>query len=129
MPASRPPLTDERLEQFLGSLLRAGVLASAALVLAGGILYLAQHGSAIPDYRFFSGEPSDLRHIRGIVRDAFTLRARGLIQLGLLVLVATPVARVFFSLVGFAIERDRTYVIATLIVLVILLYGLAGAPL
>jgi uncharacterized membrane protein len=43
-------------------------------------------------------------------------------------LVATPVARVLFSLVGFAIQRDRTYVAVTLIVLAVLIYGLSGGP-
>jgi uncharacterized membrane protein len=121
-------MTDRRLEQFLGNLPRAGVMLSAAVVLAGGIVYLVRHGGAVPDYRGFRGEPADLRHMRQIVGDAISLRGRGLIQLGLLLLVATPVARVAFSLVGFAIERDRIYVVATLIVLAVLIYGLAGGP-
>jgi uncharacterized membrane protein len=54
-------------------------------------------------------------------------RGRGLIQLGLLFLIATPIARVAFSIVGFAIERDRMYVVFTLIVLAILLYSLLGS--
>jgi uncharacterized membrane protein len=56
-------------------------------------------------------------------------RGRGLIQLGLLFLIATPIARVGFSIVGFALERDRMYVIFTLIVLAILLYSLLGSGL
>jgi len=43
--------------------------------------------------------------------------------LGLLLLIATPIARVAFSIVGFALERDRMYVVFTLIVLAILLYS------
>jgi len=128
MPRSAPSLNDEKLEQILGNLLRAGVLVSGAVVLVGGVLYILRHGSAVPHYRVFSGEPSDLRHVRGIVSDALALQGRGLIQFGLLLLVATPVARVLFSLVGFAIQRDRTYVAVTLIVLAVLLYGLAGGP-
>ncbi len=50
-----------------------------------------------------------------------------MIQLGLLLLIATPIARVAFSVVGFAIERDRMYVVFTLIVLAILLYSLLGS--
>ena len=128
MPRSAPSSTDEKLEQVLGNLLRVGVLVSGAVVLAGGILYLSRHESAVPHYRVFSGEPSDLRHVRGIVSDAIALQGRGLIQFGLLLLVATPVARVVFSLVGFAIQRDRIYVAVTLIVLAVLIYGLAGGP-
>ena len=54
-------------------------------------------------------------------------RGRGVIQLGLLLLIATPIARVAFSVVGFALERDRMYVVFTLIVLAILLYSLLGS--
>ncbi len=128
MPRRAPSLNDERLEQILGNLLRAGVMVSGAVVLAGGILYLLRHGSGVPHYRVFSGEPADLRHVRGIASDALALQGRGLIQFGLLLLIATPVARVVFSLVGFAIQRDRTYVVVTLIVLAVLIYGLAVGP-
>ena len=128
MSRSAPSSNDEKLEKVLGNLLRAGVMVSGAVVFAGGVLYLLRHGSAVPHYRVFSGEPSDLRQVRGIVSDVIALRGRGLIQFGLLLLVATPVARVLFSLVGFAIQRDRTYVAVTLIVLAVLIYGLAGGP-
>jgi uncharacterized membrane protein len=126
MPRRASSLNDEKLEQILGNLLRAGVMVSGGVVLAGGVLYLLRHGSGVPHYRVFSGEPSDLRHVRGIMSDAIALQGRGLIQFGLLLLVATPVARVLFSLVGFAIQRDRTYVVVTLIVLAVLIYSLVG---
>ena len=47
-----------------------------------------------------------------------------LIQAGILLLIATPIARVIVSLVGFALERDGTYVAITAIVLTVLLYSL-----
>jgi uncharacterized membrane protein len=56
-------------------------------------------------------------------------RGRGLIQLGLLFLIATPIARVALSIVGFALERDRMYVGFTVIVLLVLLYSLLGSGL
>lgn len=46
---------------------------------------------------------------------------------GLLLLIATPVARVILTLVVFAIRRDRTYTWITLAVLAVLLYSLATA--
>ncbi len=49
---------------------------------------------------------------------------RILIQTGIVVLIATPVARVAFSVFGFAREGDRLYVGITLFVLGTLLYGL-----
>src|SRR5438105_8671508 len=102
--------TDTRIEQLLGNLLRTGVLTSAAVVLLGGVLYLVRHGAEPADHRVFHGEPADLRSPAGIVLDALSFRSRGIIQLGVLLLIATPVLRVVFSVVGFALERDTTYV-------------------
>jgi uncharacterized membrane protein len=48
-------------------------------------------------------------------------------QLGLLLLIATPIARVAFSAVAFAIEGDKMYVLFTLIVFGVLLYSLFGS--
>jgi uncharacterized membrane protein len=115
---------DEQVEQIVGHLLRAGVMAAAAVVVVGGILYLIRYGTAVPDYRVFHSEPSDLRSLSGIVRDALAGRRRGLIQMGLLLLITTPVARVAFSVFAFAQQRDRTYVLVTLIVLALLMYSL-----
>ena len=119
--------SDQNIEDIIGNLLRAGVMTSAAIVSAGGIVYLLRHGSSHPDYHVFRGEPLELRTLKGIVHNAFTFHGRGIIQLGLLLLIATPVARVAFSIWGFAVERDRMCVLFTAIVLVILLYSLLGA--
>jgi len=78
-------------------------------------------------YRTFQSEPSNLRTVSGIFREAFALRGRGIIQLGLLLLIATPVARVAFSIFGFAEEHDRLYIIIASIVLLILAYSLIGS--
>jgi uncharacterized membrane protein len=121
-----PGWTDRRVDAIIGTLLRVGVIISAAVVLSGGGLYLVQHGSTVPDYRVFHGEPAYLRGVSGIVKEARSLDGRGLIQLGLLLLLATPIARVAFSVVAFVFQRDRTYVVVTLIVLAVLLYSLGS---
>ena len=118
---------DQQIENIIGDLLLAGVLLSAFVVFTGGVIYLVRHGHGPADYHIFRGEPSDLRTVSGIIHDAFNLSARGLIQLGLLLLIATPVARVVFSIVGFAKEHDHLYVIIASIVLAILLYSLIGS--
>jgi uncharacterized membrane protein len=119
--------TDKRIENILGNLLRAGVVFSAVIVFCGAVVYFARHGRAPADYRVFQGEPSDLRSVPGIVREVADLSGRGIIQLGLLFLIATPVARVIFSIWGFAAERDRMYVVFTVIVLAILIFSLVGS--
>ena len=119
--------TDQRIENALGNLLRAGVLLSALVVSIGGAIYLWRHGHSPVDFRVFRGEPADLRGVRGIIGETVALHGRGIIQLGLLLLIATPVARVAFSIFGFAQERDRMYVVFTVIVFAILLYSLLGS--
>jgi len=121
------PWTDRKVEDVIGILLRAGVLLSALVVLGGGIVYLLRHGGAPADYRIFRGEPAELRHVGSIFRAALTLSGRGIIQLGLLLLIATPIARVAFSIFGFAEEKDYMYAGFTTIVLLILLYSLVGS--
>jgi uncharacterized membrane protein len=126
MPSMTETWTDERLEGLLGTVLRWGVLSAALVVAVGAAVFLARHGAEQPQYQVFRGEPSDLKTVPGILRDAFTGRGRGLIQLGLLLLIATPVSRVVLSVAVFAAQRDRRYVLITLIVLVVLLYSLFG---
>jgi len=126
MTAPQRGTVDPRVQAAVGNLLRAGVLLAVAIVLVGGVLYLLHHGQAVPDFRTFHGEPRDLRHLGAIVRDGFHGGGRGIVQLGLLVLVATPVARVAMTAVAFALERDRTYVLVALLVLGLLLFSLMG---
>src|SRR5438128_1499217 len=129
MSQATPGWTDEQVEQVVANLLRAGVLAAAVVVAAGGFLYLAKYGAMHFDHHTFHGEPEDLRSPSGILATALALRGRGVIQLGLLLLIATPVARVVFSVFAFARQRDFTYVGLTLIVLGVLLYSLfVGYP-
>lgn len=125
----KPRWVDERVEEWIGYLLRGGVMLAAAWVLAGGILYLRQNAATTPAYHAFRGEPSQLRSMAGIVSAASALDSRGIIQLGLLILIATPVARVAFSVVAFAIERDLLYVAVTLVVLTLLIWSLTGVHL
>jgi uncharacterized membrane protein len=119
--------TDLRMEIIIGALLRTGVILAAFVVLSGALVYLAHHGGEVVDYSAFHGEPEALRSMSGIIQGALHGDGSALIQLGLLLLIATPVARVAFSAVGFAIERDSLYVGITLFVLAVLLYSLFGS--
>jgi uncharacterized membrane protein len=118
--------SDRQLQLLLGNALRTGVLAAAVVVCVGGALYLARHGSASPDYQMFKGEPSDLCSVVGIARAALSGSGRGIIQLGFLLLIATPVMRVALALAGFAGQRDAIYLAVSLTVLLLLLYSLSG---
>jgi uncharacterized membrane protein len=120
-------MNDRRLETIIGRLLQTGVLLTAATVFAGGVLYLIQSPSGHVNYRSFAPGSSALISLRGIVLSAAHFKSLGLIQFGLLLLIATPVARVAMAVVGFALERDRLYTVVSLIVLVILAFSLIHA--
>lgn len=117
--------TDKRMDELMGLVLRSGVFLAAFIVLVGGVVYLARHPFPL-DYRVFRSEPQNLRSIKGIFIEAIAFRGRGLIQLGLLVLIATPITRVTFSVFAFLYQHDWKYVVFTLIVLSVLLYSLLG---
>ena len=114
-------MTDERLENVVGNLLRAGVLTAALIVLTGGVWYLATHGGQPSDFHRFRAQP---RTIRAMARMS---HADAIMLAGLLLLILTPISRVAFSLVAFALERDRLYVVVTAIVLSVLLYSIGTA--
>ena len=118
---------DQRIENAVGTLLQTGVSLAAAVVFIGAIIYLVRHGREAAQYHIFHGEPADLKTLSGILHQVAGFHGRGFIQLGLLLLIATPVARVAFAVWGFAEEKDKMYVAFTLLVLAILLYSLFGS--
>lgn len=124
MSRQRREWTEYQIEQLLSNLLRYGVLLASAVVLVGGVMYLIHYGGEAPNYEFFRGEPLAFRTPEGVATSALSGRRRGIIQFGLLLLIATPVARVAFSLWVFVQQRDLTYIIVSFIVLAGLLYSL-----
>jgi uncharacterized membrane protein len=116
---------DFALEQRLGTLLRGGVILSAAVTLIGGIMYLVAHGSEPATFHTFADAPAGLRTVGGVIAGVARGDSKSIIQLGVLLLIATPIARVFMSVIGFARERDWMYVACSLLVLTLLTYSLA----
>jgi uncharacterized membrane protein len=113
--------SDQRLQTAMGRMLQMGVTVSALVVLAGGILYLVQAGGAKPDYAHFRGVPAGLNSVSGIMNGLVHLNAASLIAFGILLLIATPICRVIFGVVGFALLGDRFFAGVSLVVLAILL--------
>jgi uncharacterized membrane protein len=124
MPKTLKTWDDDKMRSLMGTLLRVGVLMAASIAIIGGILFFIQHPKEIIDYSVFKSEPARLRQVHLIINEALYFRGRPIIQLGLLLLIATPVARVVFSLFGFLKEKDWIYSAITFIVLVILFISL-----
>jgi uncharacterized membrane protein len=115
---------DKKMEIVMGNMLRYGVLISALFVFSGAVIYLVQHGHEKPQYHLFSGEPYRFIHLGQILKNTFGGQARSIIQLGLLILIGTPIARIIFSIVGFILEKDYLYVTITVIVLMVIIISL-----
>lgn len=119
-------LSNDQMKNILGIILRVGLFVSAFLIVTGGLLFFIQHPGEHINFSIFRGEPERLRQAHVILFQAFELKSRAIIQLGILLLIATPVVRVLFALTGFLFEKDWIYIIISSIVLVILFFSLFG---
>ena len=88
-----------RLERIIGTVLRVGVTTSSVCLACGVALFFVSAGPA----------------------------AAVLLQAGIIILLATPVARVAVSVAQYVIERDWTFTTLTLIVLVELMASVVAA--
>jgi len=122
-----PNESDERMEKIISNLLRAGLTAASLLVLIGGAFYLVQYGGDLPQYGYFHGEPAEMKSVNGIVKAALNLESRGIIQLGLLLLIFTPISRVIFAAVAFLARREYLYAGVSIFVLTVLIFNLFKA--
>ncbi len=117
-------MTDKEMELSIAGMLRFGVSLSAVLVFLGGVLYLRHPRLKAPAYGRFVAESEPLHALASVFRGAIHLDAKSVITLGILVLIATPILRVAFCVVGFARQKDRLYVLISTSVFAILIYSL-----
>jgi uncharacterized membrane protein len=118
------PITDKQLESAIANMLRFGVVLAAIVVFVGGGIYLHHPTIPPPDYSHFHATAPPLRTVAGVFRGVLQLDAKSVIQLGILILIATPVARVVFCIIGFSRQRDGLYIGVSTTVLIILTYSL-----
>jgi uncharacterized membrane protein len=111
---------DTNMQMLLALVLRAGVIVSISIVFFGGIIYLYRHGYSTANYKTFIGTPDFIKHTDGIFQSTFDLKGQAIIQLGIILLIATPILRVIFSAIGFVLEKDYLYVFISLLVLFII---------
>jgi uncharacterized membrane protein len=116
-----PGLNGQQFEKMIANLLRTGVSVAAAVVLLSGICYLVGHGGEHTNYAVF--QPA-VYSFPGMERGIKAGNCVAMIELGLLLLIATPVLRVAVSLFEFLRARDHRFAVLTLAVLVILLGSL-----
>jgi len=115
-------MNEEGFELAISRVLRAGVIISASLIAFGfATSFLVGWDGSLTGAPPSAVDPASFE---GMLDGLRQLRPIAITQLGLLVLIATPVVRVMISVVGFARERDLLYVAITLAVLGMLLTSL-----
>jgi len=114
---------DKDMQLLLGQVLRAGTVVSVSVVFVGGVLFLERHGHTIADYRSFKGIPDFVRNPSGILYGILAFKGQAIIQLGIALLIATPILRVIFSAIGFVLEKDYLYLGISLVVLSIIFFS------
>lgn len=107
----------------LSTVLRIGLVSSLLCIISGAGLFLWECAQCTPDYKEFYGEPGHLTKINEIFLYALQGNSLGIVQLGILLLIATPILRVITCIAMFAEERDHLYIVLALVVLLVLLYG------
>ncbi len=115
------------MNAIVSAVLRCGVILSASVITFGGVLFAAQSWSAqsAPLLAYASRTVPSLSSVFGGLA---TLSPYSVIELGVILLLATPVARVLCSVLLFATERDRIYVLVTLAVLLLLMFSMLVTP-
>ena len=124
--AAKTRFKDADMQAVIGWVLRIGVIVSVSIVIFGGIIYLYRHGSEAPNHKNFITQPSFVQ-LNGILQGIIDFHGRSIIQAGIILLIATPILRIIFSTISFALEKDRLYVmISLLVLLIIVLSSISG---
>ncbi len=140
-PADKGQRNYAQLQNFLSKVLLYGVLLSTAIIIVGLILMIVTNStgytcdssgdllSCLLHYNAAVVPHGDYpSNLSTLISGVGQLKPFAVIQLGVTVLLATPVFRVFASLVLFAIEKDRAFVYVTLFVFLVLLFSFFVVP-
>ncbi|MEM3637106.1 MAG: DUF1634 domain-containing protein [Conexivisphaerales archaeon] len=109
-----------KLERIISLTLRIGVISSAILVVSGLVLFYAKGQSTFI--------PTNSLSASDVPRLLLAGNPEGVILLGVIVLILTPVVRVFELLLDYLWSRDRVYTILSLAVLCLMLFGILALP-
>ena len=119
------------IQQLIGNTLRWGVILACLLATIGGVYYLMEHGlDPVPDYRHFdvasAAAQTNYTTLGGLWQGILHGDAASCVQVGVIVLILTPIARVVLSLFDFIVEQDWLYVSITAIVFAVIISNSMG---
>jgi len=113
---------DKDLQTFIGNLLRYGVIIAMTVVVAGLAIYLFQsHGQTVDYSKFNTNNAFVFESFR---QRLFSGESSAIMELGVIVLITIPIARVAFTMIGFWLEKDMLYTFVAFLVLCIIAYSL-----
>ncbi len=124
---------NEDMSGILGNALRYGVILASAVIALGFLVFLARFALQ-SDSSFIQYYPNRVPHgnfsvsLTSLISGLISFNPFSIIELGLLILLATPVSRVLLSIFLFGFEHDRRYVYITTGVLLILLFAMLATP-
>lgn len=110
-------------EIMLGNMLKIGVIISSSITIFGGILFLLNHGTEIPNYHIFNESSFNFSSLKNLYVDVIALNSEVIMELGILLLIATPIIRILFSVFAYAFEKDYMYVCFAIFVFLVTIYG------
>ena len=119
-------LKDKDMQLIMGNLLRAGVVLSMTVVFIGGVIYLFGYGSLKADYSKFVIDENGFFSLGSIWNGLMQFNGKAIIQLGILLLIFTPISRVILAVVSFFLERDYLYVMIGVLILGIIMFSLSN---
>ena len=116
--------TDMQMDAAIANVLRFGISLAATLMVLGGWFYLKHPTMQPSDYAHFHGSSVDLHNLGKVLTGSRLADSTSVLELGIVLLIATPIARVVLCVVDFARQRDKLYVAVSLGVLLVLCYSL-----
>lgn len=115
---------ETKMQAKMGRILLWGLLASSAIILVGGILFLLQFGSTPANYTSFDAAGPHIKTLGGVIKGIRSYSGGALIEAGIILLVLFQYIRVIMSTVMFARLRSWFFVGVTIFILAVLVYGL-----
>ena len=124
-----------KVEVAISLVLRVGVVVSVLVIAVGLGLMFAHHSAYVPlrghfSYHELTSKTTPFPHsLSSLGHSIAAGEGRGIVVLGVLILILTPVLRVAVGVLSFLYEKDPPMAIVTLYVLVVLVgsFFLAGA--
>jgi uncharacterized membrane protein len=123
------PVTTGRrwtIEERLSRVIVAGVGMSIGVCVLGAADFLRSHRHDVRNYSVFTPEAQELKGLAVSWYAAIGGDSRAMMQVGLWLLILTPVARVLAAAILFSMRKERVFVIASLAVLAMMCIGLSG---